>query len=39
VGLKQKGGERKAEQKVITEDVEEGSVVLLELSDGVMEEV
>jgi hypothetical protein len=39
VGLKRKGGERKAEQKVIMEDVEEGLVVSLELSDGVMEQV
>jgi hypothetical protein len=39
VGLKRKGGERKAEQKVMIEDVEEGSVVSLELSDGVMEKV
>jgi hypothetical protein len=39
VSLKRKGGERKAEQKVIMEDVEEESVVSLELSDGVMEQV
>jgi hypothetical protein len=39
VGLKRKGEERKMEWKVVTENMEEGSVASLELSDGVMEQV
>jgi NAD(P)-dependent dehydrogenase (short-subunit alcohol dehydrogenase family) len=38
VGLKRKGAEKKAEQRV-TEDAEGELVVPLELSDGVMEQV
>jgi hypothetical protein len=39
VGLKRKGTERKTEWRVVMEDMEEGSMALLELSDGVMEQV
>jgi hypothetical protein len=38
VGLKRKGSEKRAERR-ITEDVDEGPIVLLKLSDGVMEQV
>jgi hypothetical protein len=38
VGLKRKGLEKRAEQRV-TEDVDEGLIALLELSDRVMEQV
>jgi hypothetical protein len=38
VGLKRKGMEKKTEQRVM-EDVEEGSVAPLKLSDRVMEQV
>jgi hypothetical protein len=39
MGLKRKGAERKVEQRMVMEDMEEGSVALLELSDRVMEQV
>jgi hypothetical protein len=39
MGLKRKGAERKAEQRILMKDAEDGLVVLLELSDGVMEQV
>jgi hypothetical protein len=39
VGLKRKDAERKVEQRVAMEDMEEGLVAPLKLSDGVMEQV
>jgi hypothetical protein len=38
VGLKRKGSEKRAEQRA-TEDVDEGLIALLELSNRVMEQV
>jgi hypothetical protein len=38
VGLKRKGSEKRAERRV-TEDADEGPIALLELSDGVIEQV